>query len=136
MEFREAAVGVLSEIGSNTVEMKVRNLLDLSLKLDSSRGFARSLKLQELEEKNDLFERNQTYSNLFASLLFLRNRFLVGWVQLDENPLLTTAFLDLFTMYAQINLLVNSIEEKRLIMAVYYKLFNFIKATNEPNYQR
>lgn len=57
-------------------------------------------------------------------------------MKLDDNPTVTCAFLELFTLYAQTNLLMASIEEKKLIMAVYYKLHFFVKCTNEPNFPR
>jgi len=57
-------------------------------------------------------------------------------MKLDDNPFVTVNYLDLFTVTAQLNLLISSIEERKLILAVYYKLFFFIKCTNEPNFGR
>lgn len=47
-----------------------------------------------------------------------------------------TRYLNLFVQYAQLNILLSSIEERRIITAVYYKLFSYIRTMNEPNFAR
>lgn len=44
--------------------------------------------------------------------------------------------MDLFAIATQLNFLISFIEERKIVLAVYYKLFFFIKCTNEPNFAR
>lgn len=44
--------------------------------------------------------------------------------------------MDLFLLYIQINILISSIEERKIIMAVYYKLYYYLKYQSEPNFPR
>ena len=44
--------------------------------------------------------------------------------------------MDLLVTYAQMNIFIAQIEEKKVLMAVFYKLFYFIKCINEPNFLR
>eukprot|EP01119_Soliformovum_irregulare_P005153 TRINITY_DN1660_c0_g1_i1.p1 TRINITY_DN1660_c0_g1~~TRINITY_DN1660_c0_g1_i1.p1 ORF type:complete len:1147 (-),score=374.72 TRINITY_DN1660_c0_g1_i1:168-3608(-) len=60
----------------------------------------------------------------------------VTTLTMDDNPTLTISFFDLLTLYAQITFLQSMIEDRKLILAVYYKLFFFIRCTNEPNFAR
>lgn len=57
-------------------------------------------------------------------------------MQLDINPTLVMNYYDLFIIYTQLNLIAASIEDRKIILAVYYKLFHFIKCTNEPSFGR
>jgi len=57
-------------------------------------------------------------------------------MKLDENPTLTAAFMDLFVTYAQMNIFVSQVEEKKILLTVFYKIFFFVKCVNEPNYLR
>ncbi len=50
--------------------------------------------------------------------------------------MLTSGFLDLFATYVQVNLLMSYFDERRLVMATYYKLYYSIKLVNEPNYSK
>jgi len=53
-----------------------------------------------------------------------------------STPLTTEKFLDLVTMYCQVNLLWAHITDRRMIVACFCRAFLIVKTKNEPNYPK
>lgn len=57
-------------------------------------------------------------------------------LKLDENPVLTTLWLDLMVLYVRLHVLASTIPDRKLALAVYYKMFYHIRSAAEPHYQK
>jgi hypothetical protein len=57
-------------------------------------------------------------------------------VQWAYTPVTTEKFLDLVTMYCQVNLLWSLIADRRTIAASYARAFNVVKSQNESNFPK
>jgi len=60
----------------------------------------------------------------------------IGEMKFEDCPTLLTHFMNLLVKYVEINSLLASIEERKIILAYYYKLFFYIKCVSEPNFGR
>eukprot|EP00026_Physarum_polycephalum_P000270 Phypoly_transcript_00270.p1 GENE.Phypoly_transcript_00270~~Phypoly_transcript_00270.p1 ORF type:complete len:988 (-),score=126.97 Phypoly_transcript_00270:2585-5365(-) len=57
-------------------------------------------------------------------------------LKLDENPVLTTQWLDLMVLYVRLHILASTIPDRKIALAVYYKMFYHIRSAAEPHYQK
>jgi NCK-associated protein 1 len=55
---------------------------------------------------------------------------------LAENPVLTEQWLDLMVLYVKVHILAGLISDRRVIAAVYFKMFYHIRSSLEPAYQK
>ncbi|KYQ89693.1 component of SCAR regulatory complex [Tieghemostelium lacteum] len=57
-------------------------------------------------------------------------------ISFSSSIQLSGKFLQMITMYGKINYMVSLINDRKVIAAVYAKVFQFIRSAPEPNYQR
>lgn len=57
-------------------------------------------------------------------------------LKIDENPVLTTLWLDLMVLYVRVHYLASTVPDRKLALAVYYKMFYHIRSTAETHYPK
>eukprot|EP01116_Phalansterium_solitarium_P020789 TRINITY_DN6234_c0_g1_i1.p1 TRINITY_DN6234_c0_g1~~TRINITY_DN6234_c0_g1_i1.p1 ORF type:complete len:614 (-),score=205.63 TRINITY_DN6234_c0_g1_i1:120-1961(-) len=68
--------------------------------------------------------------------VFQESSVFLAELSIDVNPTLTLCFLEVFTLYAQVLLTLSSIDDRRLVMAMFQRVFVHIQRQPEPLYAR